>query len=66
MKNCRLCTIIRFFLAAVLLIIIISLSMSENLYYLSFITPWNAAFFVIGSGILLFLWKLYVYFKTKN
>ncbi len=66
MKGCRLCLIIRYFIASVFLLIIISLTMEEDLHYLSFVTPWNAVYLIIFLGVLLFVWKLYVYFKTKN
>ena len=66
MKDCRLCTIIRYFIASIFLLVIVSLTMSENLHYLAFVTPWNAVYLIITLGIILFLWKLYVYIKTKN
>ncbi|MBD22802.1 MAG: hypothetical protein CL572_03965 [Alphaproteobacteria bacterium] len=66
MKNCRLCSIIRYFIASVFFLIIISLTMDENLHYLSFVTPWNAVYLIISLGVILFLWKLYLYIKTKN
>ncbi len=66
MKNCRICIYIRYFLAFVLLIIIIALTFDEELEYLSFITPWNAAILVFITGICIFLYKLLEYFKQKD
>jgi len=66
MKKCRICIIIRYFIASVFFLIIVALTMSENLHYLSFITPWNAVYLIISLGVVLFLWKLFVYIKTKN
>ena len=66
MKKCRICMIIRYFIASVFFLIIVALTMSENLHYLSFITPWNAVYLIISLGVVLFLWKLFVYIKTKN
>ena len=66
MKKCRICSIIRSFIASVFFLIVVALTMTENLHYLSFITPWNAVYLIITSGIVVFLWKLYIYIKTKN
>ena len=66
MKNCRICLYIRYFLAFVLLLIIISLTFKENLGYLSFITPWNAAIFILVAGFCVFLVKLIEYLKEKD
>ena len=66
MKNCRICSYIRFFLAFVLLLIIISLTFKDNLGYLSFVTPWNAAILIIVAGICLFLFKLIEHFNQKD
>ena len=66
MKDCRICLYIRYFLAFVLLLIIIALTFGENLTYLSFVTPWNAVIVIFTAGILLFLFKIIEYFKDKN
>ncbi len=66
MKNCRICSYIRFFLAFVLLLIIISLTFKDNLGYLSFVTPWNAAILIFVAGIFLFLFKLIEHFNQKD
>tara|TARA_B100000683_G_C12253718_1_gene458593 strand:- start:351 stop:551 length:201 start_codon:yes stop_codon:yes gene_type:complete len=66
MKNCRICSYIRYFLAFVLLLIIISLTFKENLGYLSFVTPWNAAILIFILGCFLFLFKLIEYLNQKD
>tara|TARA_B100000242_G_scaffold288305_1_gene256322 strand:- start:37 stop:237 length:201 start_codon:yes stop_codon:yes gene_type:complete len=66
MKNCRICSYIRYFLAFVLLLIIISLTFKDNLGYLSFVTPWNAAILIFFAGFCLFLFKLIEYLNEKD
>ena len=66
MKNCRICTIIRYFLVAVVLIIILALTVNDKLHYLSFVNSWNAAILVLFLGLLVFVYKVYEYFKSKN
>ena len=66
MKNCRICTIIRYFLVAVVFIIILALTVNDRLHYLSFVTSWNAAILILFFGLLLFLYKVYEYMKSKN
>ena len=66
MKNCRICTIIRYFLVAVVFIIILALTVNDKLHYLSFVTSWNAAILILFFGLLLFLYKIYEYMKSKN
>ena len=64
--KCRNCYIIRFFLLAVVFIILFSLIQSENLHYLDFVTPTNAATFIIIIGVIMFLIKLTNYFFEKK
>lgn len=66
MKNCRICSYIRYFLAFVLLLIIVSLTLKDNLGYLSFVTPWNAAIFIFVVGLFVFLFKLIEHFNEKD
>ncbi|MBD75257.1 MAG: hypothetical protein CMM96_07235 [Rickettsiales bacterium] len=65
-KKCIICYSIRYFIAAVILLIIVSLTMSNKLHYLSFITPENFAWLVIIAGSLVFIVKLFLYFKNKT
>ena len=65
--NCRNCYIIRFFLLAVVFIILLALIQSDNLHYLDFVTPSNAATLIIILGVIMFLIKLtYYFFEKKN
>jgi len=66
MKHCRVCSFIRYFLAFVLLIIIVALTFQDNLAYLSFINPWNTAIFIFIAGVLLFIFKLIEYLNEKD
>ena len=64
--KCRNCYIIRFFLLAVVFIILFALIQSDNLHYLDFVTPINAATLIIILGIIMFLIKLTNYFFEKK
>ena len=64
--KCRNCYIIRIFIIAVVFIILIALIQSENLHYLGFVTPTNAATFIIIIGVIMFLIKLTNYFFEKK
>ena len=65
--RCRNCYIIRFFLLAVVFIILFALIQSDNLHYLDFITPINAAILIMSLGVIMFLVKLTKYiFENKN
>jgi hypothetical protein len=66
MKNCRICQIIRSFIMAVFLLIVVALMSSDKLHYLSFVTSWNAAILILILGFLIFIFKLLEYFKSKN
>ena len=65
--KCRNCYIIRLFLLAVVFIVLLALIQSENLHYLDFVTPTNAATFIVFIGLIMFLVKLTKYiFENKN
>ena len=66
--KCRNCYIIRLFLLAVIFIVLFALIQSDNLHYLDFVTPSNAATLIILLGLIMFLVKLtkYVFDKTKH
>ena len=64
--RCRNCYIIRFFLLAVVFIILFALIQSDNLHYLDFVTPTNAATLIIILGVIMFLIKLGNYFFEKK
>ncbi len=64
--ECRNCYIIRFFLLAVVFIVLLALIQSDNLHYLDFVTPSNAATFVVLVGVIIFLVKLMKYIFEKK
>ena len=66
--KCRNCYIIRLFLLAVVFILLLGLIQSDNLHYLDFVTPSNAATIIIILGIIMFLIKLtkYIFDKKKS
>ena len=66
--KCRNCYIIRLFLLAVIFIVIFALIQSDNLHYLDFVTPTNAATLIIILGLIMFLVKAtkYVFDKKKH
>ena len=62
-KVCRTCMVIRVFVIAMLVLVIVGLLAREQMSYLSFISTWNVAIAIMIFGILSFiikfiLWKL--------
>ena len=62
-KVCRTCMLIRIFIIAMLVLVIVGLLAREQMSYLSFISTWNVAIAIMIFGILSFiikfiLWKL--------
>ena len=57
--KCRNCYIIRFFLLAVVFIILFALIQSDNLHYLDFVTPSNAATLIIILGVISLIFGFY-------
>ncbi len=66
MTNCRNCLIIRYFIVAVLVIILAALLFTDKMKYLSFINPEKISYLVIILGALVFLFKLFSYLKKKS
>jgi anaerobic C4-dicarboxylate transporter len=64
--KCRNCYIIRLFLLAVVFLVLFALIQSENLHYLNFVTPSNAATLIFILGIIMFLAKVTKYFFEKK
>ena len=65
--KCRNCYFIRLFLLAVLFILLVALIQNDNLHYLDFVTPTNAATLIIILGLIMFFIKLTnYYFEKKN
>jgi len=66
MQNCRNCLIIRYFLIAVLFIVLMGLVFTDKTHYLSFIKPYYAAYLVFFFGLAVFFLKLTQYFFKKK
>ena len=64
--SCRICRIIRYFLIAVFLLVLIALIQKDKLHYLKFINPENASVVVLVVGVLIFIGKVMVYYIDKN
>ena len=64
--KCRNCYIIRLFLLAVVFIVLLALIQSNNLHYLDFVTPANAATLIVVLGLIMFLIKLTKYFFERK
>ena len=66
--KCRNCYMIRLFLLAVVFIVLFALIQSDNLHYLNFVTPTNAATLIIILGVIIFLVKVtkYIFEKKKR
>ena len=66
MQNCRSCLIIRYFLIAVLFIILIGLVFTDKTHYLAIIKPEYLAYLVLILGALIFIIKLYQYLRKLS
>ena len=63
MKNCRICLFIRYFIVSVVFIVITSIIFMDDLSYFAFVTPWNVVKIIFFLGSLLFIFKLFEYYK---
>ena len=66
MTTCKNCLFIRYFLVSVVILVLIGLIFTENLHYLSFITPNLLSYLVIFIGIGVFVIKFISYLKIKK
>ncbi len=66
MQDCRNCLIIRYFLIAVLFIILVGLVFTDKTHYLSIIKPDYLAYLILFLGLLIFIIKLYQYLKKLS
>jgi|MDSV01.2.fsa_nt_gb uncharacterized membrane protein len=64
--TCRICIIIRLFIVSVLFLLIIALTLTDKLEYLSFINAWNVAILILFFGSVSFFIKLFFYFNEKK
>ena len=65
-STCRICIIIRLFIISVLFLLIIALTLTDKLEYLSFINSWNIAFLILFLGSISFVVKLLAYINEKK
>ena len=66
MKNCRICLFIRYFIVSVIFIVITSIIFVDDLSYFAFVTPWNVVKIIFFLGTLLFIFKLFEYYKKDQ
>ena len=66
MQNCRSCLIIRYFLIAVLFIILIGLVFTDKTHYLAIIKPDYLAYLILILGTFIFIIKLYKYLRKLS
>lgn len=64
--SCKICKIIRIFLLSVFLLILLALIQKDKLHYLKFVTPENAAYLILVTGVLITIYKIFEYFKNKK
>ena len=62
-KVCRTCIVIRMFIMAMLILVIIGLLAQDKMHHLSFLTTWNVAIAIMVFGTISFvikfvLWRL--------
>ncbi len=66
MTSCKNCIIIRYFIVAVLVIILAAFLFTDKMQYLSFVNPEKISYLVFILGTLIFLFKLFSYLKKKS
>ena len=64
--NCSNCKIIRYFLLAVFIIVLIGLIQKDKLHYLSYVTPKNAAILILVGGTFIFIGKVLKHMSNKK
>ena len=65
MSNCKNCLFIRYFLVSVIIIVLTALIFTENLKYLSFVTPTLLSHLIILLGVIIFIIKVIAHYKKK-
>ena len=56
-KICRTCVVIRLFIVAMLLLLIVGILAKDQMHHLSFLTTWNVAIVIMVFGSVSFLVK---------
>ena len=64
-KICRTCIVIRMFVLAMLVLVIIGLLARDKMQHLSFLTTWNVAIAIMIFGTVSFIVK-YIFWKLEN
>ena len=65
-KPCRICVIIRFFIFAMMLLLLVALLAKDKLHHLSFITSMNIAIAIMVFGVISFIIKYILWKKELN
>ena len=65
MSSCKNCLFIRYFLVSVIIIVLTALIFTENLKYLSFVTPTLLSYLIILLGVIVFIIKVIAHYKKK-
>ena len=65
MSNCKNCLFIRYFLVSVIIIVLTALIFTENLKYLSFVTPTLLSYLIILLGVIVFIIKIIAHYRKK-
>ena len=64
-KICRTCIVIRMFIMAMLILVIIGLLAKDKMHHLSFLTTWNVAIAIMIFGSVSFVIK-FVFWKLEG
>ncbi len=63
---CFACKVIRSFILAAVMLLVLGLLASEKMHYLTFITTELIAILILIFGLLVFLFKLWIWLKDRN
>lgn len=66
MTSCKNCLFIRYFLVSVIIIVLVALIFTENLKFLSFVTPELFSYLIISLGLSVFIIKLISHYKKSK
>ncbi len=63
---CFACKVIRSFILASIMLLVLGLLATDKMHHLNFITTELIAVIILCAGSLLFLFKLWVWFRDRN
>ena len=63
---CFACKVIRSFILAAIMLLVLGLLASEKMHYLNFITTEIVATIILTLGFLMFLGKLWLWLRSRN